>query len=42
MSGLLKAKDGFSRDDDKTKKKLARGFEDLVVRERTKGGVNRI
>ena len=36
MSGLLTAKEGVNRGDERREKKLARGFDDLVVRERTK------
>lgn len=42
MWGLSKAKRGVSRGCDRGKEnKLARGFEDLVVRERTKKEVSR-
>ena len=41
MLGLLKAKEGLVGVT-KGGKELARGFEDLVVRERTKRGVNKI
>ena len=40
MLGLLKAKEGLVGATKGGKKKLARGFEDLVVRERTKRGVS--
>ena len=39
MSGLIKAKEGLVGVT-KEEKELARGFDDLVVRERTKRGVN--